>query len=146
MLSALMKYQFLQNAVWAGLLASIVCGVNGVIIVEKKLIMMSGGIAHTAYGGVGLGCLLGFEPIWGAMLISILAALGIGVIKRRADTLRCGHWSFLVLKYGYRYLIYCHDTGLSAEFKLLLIWKHFICNPWWPDFYGCAYFYHSDFI
>ena len=52
MLEALLTYRFLQNAVTAGLLASVVCGIIGVIIVEKKLVMMSGGIAHTAYGGV----------------------------------------------------------------------------------------------
>lgn len=83
MINALFEYQFLQNAFIASILASIVCGIIGVIVVEKKLVMMSGGIAHTAYGGVGLGYLLGFEPIIGAFLFSISAALGIGVIKRR---------------------------------------------------------------
>lgn len=86
MIAALFQYQFLQNAVLASILASIVCGVIGVIIVEKKLIMMSGGIAHTSYGGVGLGYLLGFEPILGALLFSILAALGIGFIQRKGGT------------------------------------------------------------
>src|SRR5574344_249746 len=83
MISALFKYQFLQNAVIASVLASIICGIIGVIIIEKKLIMMSGGIAHTAYGGVGLGYLCGFEPMIGAVLFSVGAAFGIGAIKRR---------------------------------------------------------------
>lgn len=85
MLDALFKYQFLQNALFSGILASIVCGIIGVVIVEKKLVMMSGGIAHTAYGGVGLGYLMGFEPIIGAFLFSICAALGIGYIKRKGN-------------------------------------------------------------
>jgi len=80
---ALFSYTFMQNALIAGLLASIVCGIIGVIIVEKKMIMMAGGIAHTAYGGVGLGYLFGFEPILGAFLFSGLAAIGIGRIKRK---------------------------------------------------------------
>ena len=83
MIAAIFEYQFLQNAILAGILASIVCGIIGVIIVEKKLVMMSGGIAHTSYGGVGLGYLMGFEPILGAFLFSVCAALGIGFIKRR---------------------------------------------------------------
>ena len=83
MIEALFKYQFLQNAVLSGILASVVCGIIGVIIVEKKLVMMSGGIAHTAYGGVGLGYLMGFEPIIGAFIFSICAALGIGFINRK---------------------------------------------------------------
>jgi len=83
LISALFEYQFMQNAFIASILASIVCGIIGVIVVEKKLVMMSGGIAHTAYGGVGLGYLLGFEPIIGAFLFVVSAALGIGAIKRR---------------------------------------------------------------
>jgi len=67
----------------ASILASIVCGIIGVIIVEKKLVMMSGGIAHTAYGGVGLGYLMGFEPIIGAFIFAACAAMGIGYIKRK---------------------------------------------------------------
>lgn len=83
MIQALFEYQFLRNALIASILASVVCGLIGVIIVEKKLVMMSGGIAHTAYGGVGLGYLMGFEPIFGAFFFAILAAMGVGFIKRK---------------------------------------------------------------
>ncbi len=86
MIKALFEYQFLQNAFISGILASIVCGMIGVIVIEKKLVMMSGGIAHTAYGGVGLGYLLSFEPIIGAFIFSICAAIGIGYIKRKGGT------------------------------------------------------------
>ena len=85
MLHALLEYQFLQNAVLAGILASITCGIIGVIVVEKKLVMLSGGIAHTAYGGVGLGYLLGFEPLFGAFAFAILSALGIGWLRRKGQ-------------------------------------------------------------
>lgn len=86
MISCLLKYQFLQNALAASLLASMVCGIVGVIIVEKNLVMMSGGIAHTSYGGVGLGYLLGFEPIIGAFLLSVGASVGICYVKRKGGT------------------------------------------------------------
>lgn len=85
-IQALLEYQFMQHALLAAVLASITCGIVGVIVVEKKLIMMSGGIAHTAYGGVGLGYLLGFEPIIGAFFFAVLAALGIGRIRRNGNT------------------------------------------------------------
>ncbi|MEA5039148.1 MAG: metal ABC transporter permease [Clostridiaceae bacterium] len=113
MLNALLEYRFLQNALLAGVLASVVCGMIGVIIIEKKLVMMSGGIAHTAYGGVGLGYLLGFEPIIGAFLFSVCAALGIGYVKRkggaRSDVVIGLFWSlgmalgilFIALTPGY---------------------------------------------
>lgn len=55
MIDAIFKYTFLQNAIIGAMLASIICGIIGTIVVEKKLVMMSGGIAHAAFGGVGMG-------------------------------------------------------------------------------------------
>lgn len=81
----LLEYQFMQHALLASLLASVVCAVVGVLVVEKRLVMMSGGIAHTAYGGVGLGYLCGFNPMIGAVLFSVCASLGIGAVRRRGS-------------------------------------------------------------
>ncbi len=86
MFEALFKYAFLQNAVLSALLASITCGIIGTIIMEKKLVMMSGGIAHTAFGGVGMGYFLNIEPMLGALFFSVSAAVGIAAIKRKTNT------------------------------------------------------------
>jgi len=98
MISAILEYQFMRHAMITCLLSGITCGIIGVIIIEKKLIMMSGGIAHTAFGGVGLGYLLGFEPIIGAFIFSVLSSLGIGFVKRRGgartDVIIGLLWSF----------------------------------------------------
>ncbi len=85
MIKALFEYSFLQNAVISAILASIACGIIGTIVIEKRLTMMSGGIAHTAFGGIGLGYLLGIEPIIGALIFSIAAALGVVTIKRKTN-------------------------------------------------------------
>ena len=82
-IEAFLTYGFMRNALLAALLSAILCGIIGVVIVEKRMVMMSGGVAHTAYGGVGLGYLLGFSPLLGAVGFSLLAALGIGLLRRR---------------------------------------------------------------
>lgn len=97
MIDALFSYQFLQYAAIACLLSGILGGLCGVIVIEKKLVMMSGGIAHTAYGGVGLGYLLGIEPMIGAIGFSLGAAFGIGALqkkgKQNADVPTAIFWS-----------------------------------------------------
>lgn len=97
MIDAIFEYQFMQKAIIAIILASIVCGIIGVIIVEKKMVMLSGGIAHTSYGGVGLGYLMGFEPIIGAIGFSILSAIGIGTVNKKggrdSDIIIAMFWS-----------------------------------------------------
>lgn len=96
-IEAFLKYGFMRNALLAALLSAVLCGIIGVIIVEKKLVMMSGGVAHTAYGGVGLGYLLGFSPLLGAVGFSLAAALAIGALRRRGgqrtDVLISLFWS-----------------------------------------------------
>ena len=82
MLDAL-QYQFMQNALLAGFLAAIACGIVGVYVVVKKIVFISGGIAHASFGGIGLGYLVGINPVLGAMVFTIASSLGIGLITRR---------------------------------------------------------------
>ncbi|MCI0502922.1 MAG: metal ABC transporter permease [Fusobacteria bacterium] len=86
MLNDFLSYAFLQNALIASVFTSIVAGIIGVIVVEKKMVMMAGGIAHASYGGVGLGYLLGFTPIIGAFIFALISAFGVGALKRKGGT------------------------------------------------------------
>ena len=98
MIEAIFSYAFMRNALIAALLASIVTGIIGAVAIEKKLISMSGGIAHASFGGIGLGYLLGFEPIWGGLLFAVSASATIGRLpkdtKLKADTMIGILWSF----------------------------------------------------
>lgn len=77
MIDAIAKYAFMQNAIMAAVLASLISGVIGTIIVEKKMASLAGGLAHASFGGVGIGYYLGIEPIYGAFVFSTLSSLGI---------------------------------------------------------------------
>jgi zinc transport system permease protein len=89
MLEAL-QYEFMRNALMAGLLAAVACGIVGVYVVVKRIVFISGGIAHASFGGIGLGYFLGISPIIGALVFSVASGLAIGGITRRtrlpADT------------------------------------------------------------
>jgi len=78
-----LQYQFMQNALAAGLLAAVACGIVGVYVVVKKVVFISGGIAHASFGGIGLGYLLGINPVLGAMVFTVAASLGFGLVTRR---------------------------------------------------------------
>jgi len=82
MLEAL-QYEFMRNALAAGLLAAVACGVVGVYVVVKRIVFISGGIAHTSFGGIGLGYFLGINPILGALVFALGAGLTIGAVTRR---------------------------------------------------------------
>lgn len=86
MIASLLEYAYLQNAFISAFLASIVCGIIGTIVIEKKIVMMSGGIAHTSFGGIGLAHFFQFPPLLGAFGIASLAAVAIAAINRKTTS------------------------------------------------------------
>ena len=45
-MSEALQFDFMRNALWAGLLVSIACGIIGTFVVINRLVFISGGIAH----------------------------------------------------------------------------------------------------
>ena len=80
---SVLSYDFMQNALAAGILAGIACGVVGTFVVVRRMVFISGGVSHATFGGIGLAYLLGFNPMLGALLFAVAAALGMGVITRK---------------------------------------------------------------
>ncbi len=83
-------YEFMRNALIAGLLASIICGIIGSLVVVNRVVLLAGGIAHASYGGVGLAFFLGLPmlPVTAgfAVCAALLMALVTMRVKERADT------------------------------------------------------------
>jgi zinc transport system permease protein len=80
----ILHFEFMRNALFAAILSSVACGIIGTYVVVRKIGFISGGIAHTAFGGIGLGYYLGVNPLVGIIPFSLAAALGIGLLTRKA--------------------------------------------------------------
>ncbi len=50
----ILSYSFIQYALLAGIIVSIITAIIGTLVVVNKMVFLSGGIAHSAYGGIGL--------------------------------------------------------------------------------------------
>ncbi len=89
MLEAL-QFEFMRNAVLAGIMASVICGVIGSLVVVNRIVFLAGGIAHAAYGGIGLAFFLGIPYFVGIFGFSILVSMIMAAVtlkeKNRADT------------------------------------------------------------
>ena len=90
MLDAL-HFEFMRHALAAGLLASIICGIMGTLVVANRIVFLSGGIAHAAYGGIGLAFFMGWPYLVGTIGFSLAAALVMAAVtlraRHRADTI-----------------------------------------------------------
>lgn len=113
-LQEVLSYEFMRNALLAGVIVSAACGVIGTLVVLNRIVFISGGIAHAAYGGVGIAYLLGLNPVWGAVGFSLLSSLAMGYVHRkeksRSDTIIGVMWAlgmalgiiFVSLSPGYK--------------------------------------------
>jgi zinc transport system permease protein len=118
---SLAAHSFLRNALFAGLLASVACGVVGTWVVTRRITVIAGSIAHAVLGGMGAAYYLRvvkhwewLSPLHGAVAAALLAALAIGWMKSRGDeredTVISALWSigiavgvlFLFLTPGYK--------------------------------------------
>lgn len=86
-----LQFEFMRNALAAGLLASVLCGIMGTLVVVNRIVFLSGGIAHAAYGGIGLAFYFGLPFLVGTLGFSLAAALIMAAIslkmRHRADTI-----------------------------------------------------------
>lgn len=94
----ILQYEFMRNALLAAILASIACGIIGSYVVVKRIVSISGSIAHSAFGGVGLGYFLGLNPIVAVVPFTLCFALAMGAISKRtrlsSDTAIGIFWAF----------------------------------------------------
>ena len=103
--TALQQQAFLQYALLTGILAGVACGVVGTYVVTRRITYIAGGIAHSVLGGLGAAqyCRTVFgwtwlNPLYGAVVAALLAALVIGCVSlwsatQREDTVIGAVWA-----------------------------------------------------
>ena len=68
---------YMQLALWAGLIVGACAPLIGVFLVQKRMSLMGDGIGHMAFAGVAAGLLLEVWPIWTALIVAVAGALAI---------------------------------------------------------------------
>lgn len=136
----LFAYNFFQKAFLSAVFASISCGIIGGYIVSKRIVFISGGITHASFGGIGLAFLLGFNPLLGAVIFAVMAALGIQfftkVAEIREDSSIAIWWSlgmalgiiFIFLAPGYTPNLMSYLFGNILTVTVTELWWMFILN------------------
>ena len=67
----------MQRALISGVAVSITCSAIGLFLVLRQQSLFADGLSHMAFGGIAIGLFTNLYPIWTALIVSILAALGI---------------------------------------------------------------------
>ncbi|MDN5357857.1 MAG: metal ABC transporter permease [Candidatus Methanomethylophilaceae archaeon] len=82
----------IQNMFIVAAIACVLCGVVGTLVVVKRMVFVTGGIAHTTFGGVGMAYYLmsvfavsWFTPMIGAAVFAVVSAviMALPAVSRR---------------------------------------------------------------
>ncbi|MBF0350820.1 MAG: metal ABC transporter permease [SAR324 cluster bacterium] len=86
-----LQFDFMRHAIYAGLLAALICGMIGSLVVVKRIVFIAGGIAHAAYGGCGIAIYAGIPILISTLGFSVGITMLMAAItlrqKHRADTI-----------------------------------------------------------
>lgn len=81
----MLHYPFLQRAILATLFAGIACSLVGVLVVTMRISFLGVCISHAAFAGALLGLVIGANPMWLAIITSLVAAGALGPLADRGD-------------------------------------------------------------
>jgi len=85
-MSDILHFEFMQYALYASLIVSLMCGIIGTLIVINRMVFIAGGIAHGSYGGIGLALFLGMSPLLGASLFALILGGIMAYLTHRNNT------------------------------------------------------------
>jgi zinc transport system permease protein len=94
---------FVRHALFVGLLASVAFGILGSYVVVRRTTYIADAIAHCVLGGIGAAYFLRYnmgvawaDPMLGAVVAALVAALGVGLVtlyaREREDTVISVVW------------------------------------------------------
>ena len=96
------NFPFLRNALFAGLLSSVLFGTLGSVVTVRRIGSLAGAVSHAVLGGIGMALYISsrlavnFPPIAGALIFAVLSAIVIGLVslkaKQRHDTVINAIW------------------------------------------------------
>src|ERR1700675_2827296 len=81
--SAVLEYDFMQNAFAAATIVSIVAGLVGYFLVLRGQTFAGHALAHVGFTGATGAVLIGVAPLWGLTMMTVAAGIGMGMLGER---------------------------------------------------------------
>jgi zinc transport system permease protein len=72
---------FMQRALVSGIAVAVICSAVGLFLVLRRHSLFGDALSHMAFGGIAIGLFMNVYPLWTAIVVSILGALGITKLR-----------------------------------------------------------------
>ena len=112
---SLLGYDFVQNAILAGLIIAVVAGLVGRFVVLRNMSFAVHGIAEVGFTGTAAALFFGFDAVLGLLAGALLASLGIGTLGVRLRDRDVAIGSVLAFGLGLGVLFLTLDSSYAAQ-------------------------------
>ncbi len=82
MVFEILQYSFMQRALLSGVVVAATCSVVGLFLVLRRQSLFGDALSHVAFGGLAVGLFTSIYPLWTALVVSVLASLGITKLRQ----------------------------------------------------------------
>ena len=79
---SIFSYDFMQRALLVAVIIGLISPCIGISLVLKRLSAIGDATSHSALAGVAAGLMLGVNPVIGAVVFSVIAVLGIEIMRK----------------------------------------------------------------
>lgn len=80
-----LTYAFMQRGMLAAIMVGVLCSVIGCYVVLRSMAFIGDALAHSILPGVAIAYLFGGNMLFGALVASIVVALGIGFLSKNGN-------------------------------------------------------------
>jgi len=81
----ILSFGFMQKAIISGIAIALLCSVVGLFLVLRRYSLFGDAVAHSSFGGIAAGLLVGIYPLWTAYIVSLASVLIITKIRQKFD-------------------------------------------------------------
>jgi len=117
-IATMFEYDFMRTAFMAGGLVAIVAGSVGFFLVLRNLTFAGHALSHVGFAGATGSVLIGTSPLWGLLVLTLVAAIAMGLLgeRLRGRDVAVGIILSLALGFGvlFLYLYSTHATQATA--------------------------------
>jgi len=112
---SLLGYDFVQNAILAGVIIAIVAGLVGRFVVLRNMSFAVHGIAEVGFTGTAAAVFFGFDAVLGLLAGALLASIGIGTLGVRLRDRDVAIGSVLAFGLGLGVLFLTLDSRYASQ-------------------------------
>lgn len=120
LITSLFEYYFLRNALIAGTIAAVLAGFVGYFMVIRRLAFAGHALGHIGFAGATGAGLVGLTPVTGQLLLTLLAAIGMGSLGHRVSKSDIAIGIILALALGLGVLFLHFYTSYAVQAMTIL--------------------------